>query len=179
LFDEIEKAHPEVFNLLLQMLDDGRLTDSQGRVVDFKNTVIIMTSNLGSEYILENNPDKFALINKELRSTFKPEFLNRIDEILYFNSLNKDVVYKILDKLILEINQRLKGRNIIIELSDKAKEKIINEAYDEAFGARPIKRFLSDNIETLIAIDLIEGKISDGSKVLVDFEGEKFVLRSI
>ncbi len=179
LFDEIEKAHPDVFNILLQILDDGRITDSQGRTVDFKNTIIIMTSNLGSEYILENNPDKFALINKELRSTFKPEFLNRIDEILYFNSLNKDVVYKILDKLILEINQRLKGRNIIIELSDKAKEKIINEAYDEAFGARPIKRFLSDNIETLIAIDLIEGKISDGSKVLVDFEGEKFVLRSI
>ena len=179
LFDEIEKAHPDVFNILLQILDDGRITDSQGRTVDFKNTIIIMTSNLGSEYILENNPNKFDLINKELRSTFKPEFLNRIDEILYFNSLNKDVVYKILDKLVLEINQRLKNRNIIIELSDKAKEKIINEAYDEAFGARPIKRYLSDNIETLIAMDLINGKISDGAKVLVDFSNEKFELRNI
>ena len=175
LFDEIEKAHPDVFNILLQILDDGRITDSQGRTVDFKNTIIIMTSNLGSEYILENNPNKFDLINKELRSTFKPEFLNRIDEILYFNSLNKDVVYKILDKLILEINNRLKNRNIVIELSDKAKEHIINEAYDEAFGARPIKRYLSDNIETLIAMDLINGRVKDNSKILVDFNNNFFI----
>ncbi len=179
LFDEIEKAHHDVFNLLLQILDDGRLSDSQGRTVDFKNTIIIMTSNLGSELLLSKSPDRLKQVEGLLKQSFKPEFLNRIDEIIMFKSLDKDVVYKILDKLILEINQRLKGRNIIIELSDKAKEKIINEAYDEAFGARPIKRFLSDNIETLIAIDLIEGKISDGSKVLVDFEGEKFVLRSI
>ena len=175
LFDEIEKAHPDVFNILLQILDDGRITDSQGRTVDFKNTIIIMTSNLGSEYILENNPNKFELINKELHSTFKPEFLNRIDEILYFNSLNKDIVYKILDKLVLEINNRLKGRGIVIELSDNAKEHIINEAYDEAFGARPIKRYLSDNIETLIAMDLIEGKIKDNSKILVDFSNQFFI----
>ena len=175
LFDEIEKAHPDVFNILLQILDDGRITDSQGRTVDFKNTIIIMTSNLGSEYILENNPNKFDLINKELRSTFKPEFLNRIDEILYFNSLNRDVVYKILDKLVLEINNRLRNRNITIELSDNAKEHIINEAYDEAFGARPIKRYLSDNVETLIAMDLIEGKITDGSKIVVDFNNNFFV----
>jgi len=175
LFDEIEKAHPDVFNILLQILDDGRITDSQGRTVDFKNTIIIMTSNLGSEYILENNPNKFDLINKELRSTFKPEFLNRIDEILYFNSLNKDVVYKILDKLILEINNRLKNRNIVIELSDKAKEHIIEESYDEAFGARPIKRYLSDNIETLIAMDLINGKVKDNSKILVDFNNNFFI----
>jgi len=175
LFDEIEKAHPDVFNILLQILDDGRITDSQGRTVDFKNTIIIMTSNLGSEYILENNPNKFELINKELHSTFKPEFLNRIDEILYFNSLNKDVVYKILDKLVLEINNRLKGRGIVIELSDNAKEHIINEAYDEAFGARPIKRYLSDNVETLIAMDLIEGKIKDNSKILVDFNNNFFI----
>ena len=178
LFDEIEKAHPEVLNLLLQILDDGRLTDSNGRTVDFKNTIIIMTSNLGSEYILENNPDKYDLINKELRTTFKPEFLNRIDEILYFNSLNKDVVYKILDKLVLEINNRLKNRNITIELSNAAKEKIISEAYDEAFGARPIKRYLSDNIETLIAMDLIEGKIKDNSKIQVDFINN-FYIRNI
>ena len=179
LFDEIEKAHPDVFNILLQILDDGRITDSQGRTVDFKNTIIIMTSNLGSEYILENNPNKFELINKELHSTFKPEFLNRIDEILYFNSLNKDVVYKILDKLVLEINNRLKGRSIAIELSDNAKEHIINEAYDEAFGARPIKRYLSDNIETLVAMDLIEGKIKDNSKIMVDFNNNNFYIRNI
>ena len=178
LFDEIEKAHPDVFNILLQILDDGRITDSQGRTVDFKNTIIIMTSNLGSEYILENNPNKFDLINKELRSTFKLEFLNRIDEILYFNSLNKDVVYKILDKLILEINNRLKNRNITIELSDKAREHIIEESYDEAFGARPIKRYLSDNIETLIAMDLINGTVKDNSKILVDFNNN-FFLRNI
>ena len=175
LFDEIEKAHPDVFNILLQILDDGRITDSQGRTVDFKNTIIIMTSNLGSEYILENNPNKFDLINKELRSTFKPEFLNRIDEILYFNSLNKDVVYKILDKLVLEINNRLSSRNITIELSDQAKEHIISEAYDEAFGARPIKRYLSDNIETLIAMDLINGKIKDNSTIQVDFNNYFFI----
>ena len=175
LFDEIEKAHPDVFNILLQILDDGRITDSQGRTVDFKNTIIIMTSNIGSEYILENNPNKFELINKELHSTFKPEFLNRIDEILYFNSLNKDVVYKILDKLVLEINNRLKSRNIVIELSDAAKEHIISEAYDEAFGARPIKRYLSDNIETLIAMDLINGKIKDNSSILVDFNNNFFI----
>ena len=179
LFDEIEKAHPDVFNILLQILDDGRITDSQGRTVDFKNTIIIMTSNLGSEYILENNPNKFELINKELHNTFKPEFLNRIDEILYFNSLNKDVVYKILDKLVLEINNRLKGRSIAIELSDNAKEHIINEAYDEAFGARPIKRYLSDNVETLIAMDLIEGKIKDNSKIMVDFNNNNFYIRNI
>ncbi len=175
LFDEIEKAHPDVFNILLQILDDGRITDSQGRTVDFKNTIIIMTSNLGSEYILENNPNKFDLINKELRSTFKPEFLNRIDEILYFNSLNKDVVYKILDKLVLEINNRLSSRSITIELSDNAKEHIISEAYDEAFGARPIKRYLSDNIETLIAMDLINGKIKDNSTIQVDFNNNFFI----
>jgi ATP-dependent Clp protease ATP-binding subunit ClpB len=160
---------------LLQILDDGRITDSQGRTVDFKNTIIIMTSNIGSEYILENLPNKEDLINKELHSTFKPEFLNRIDEIIYFNSLNKDVVYQILDKIIREIEYRLKDRNITIELTKEAKDYIINNSYDEAFGARPIKRYLSDNIETLIAMDLIEGKIKDNSKILVDFNNNFFI----
>ena len=179
LFDEIEKAHPDVFNILLQILDDGRITDSQGRTVDFKNTIIIMTSNLGSEYILENLPNKNEMINKELRSTFKPEFLNRIDEILFFNSLGKDAVYKILDKIIGEMESRLKARNIKISLTDKAKEFVINNSYDENFGARPIKRYVSDNIETLIAMDLIEGKIGDNSNILIDLDDtKKTVIRS-
>lgn len=170
LFDEIEKAHPDVFNILLQILDDGRITDSQGRTVDFKNTIIIMTSNLGSEYILEKLPNKDELINKELHSTFKPEFLNRIDEIIYFNSLGKDVVYQILDKVIKEVESRLKQRNIKLSLSSKAKDYVINSAYDENFGARPIKRFVSDNIETKIAMALIDGDIKDGDNVLVDVD---------
>ncbi len=180
LFDEIEKAHPDVFNILLQILDDGRITDSQGRTVDFKNTIIIMTSNLGSEFILENLDNKEEMINKELRRTFKPEFLNRIDETLMFNSLGKDVVYKILDKIILEINNRLKNRGITISLSDEAKEAIINNSYDESFGARPIKRYVSDNVETLVAIRLIEGKQIDNSEILVDFNSDKqFFIRDI
>ncbi len=178
LFDEIEKAHPDVFNILLQILDDGRITDSQGRTVDFKNTIIIMTSNLGSEYILENLSNKDELINKELRSTFKPEFLNRIDEIIFFNSLGKDVVYKILDKIIGEINYRIKDRDITINLSDKAKEYVVENSYDESFGARPIKRFVSDNIETLIAMNLISGDIKEGDSILIDVEDKKFIIRN-
>ncbi len=170
LFDEIEKAHPDVFNILLQILDDGRITDSQGRTVDFKNTIIIMTSNLGSEYILEGNTNKEAMINQELRRTFKPEFLNRIDETLIFNSLGKDVVFKILDKIIREINGRLKQRGITISLSNKARDLIIENSYDESFGARPIKRYVSDNVETLIAMKLIEGKIRDNAKLIVDVD---------
>ena len=168
LFDEIEKAHPDVFNILLQILDDGRITDSQGRTVDFKNTIIIMTSNLGSEYILENLPNKEELIEKDLHRTFKPEFLNRIDDIIYFKTLSKDVVYKILDKIINDINVRLKDKGIVISLTNKASEYVINNAYDENFGARPIKRYVSENLETLLAMKLIDGTIKDNSKVVVD-----------
>lgn len=172
LFDEIEKAHPDVFNILLQILDDGRITDSQGRTVDFKNTIIIMTSNLGSEYILENNDNKEQMINMELRKTFKPEFLNRIDEIVFFNSLGKDVVYKIIDKIIREINNRLKDKGIEIDISSKLKEYIIDNAYDSNYGARPIKRYISDNIETVIAMELISGNIEENSKIVVDINGD-------
>ena len=179
LFDEIEKAHPDVFNILLQILDDGRITDNQGRTVDFKNTIIIMTSNLGSEYILENNVNKLELINSELRKTFKPEFLNRIDEILYFNSLTKDVVYNILDKIILDINNRLKDRNITITLSNKVKDKIINSSYDETFGARPIKRYVQDNIETLLALALIDGTIKDNTSLIINLnDKDEFIIES-
>ena len=179
LFDEIEKAHPDVFNILLQILDDGRITDSQGRLVDFKNTIIIMTSNLGSEYILDDLSNKDELINKELRRTFKPEFLNRIDEIVFFNSLGKEVVYKILDKIILEINVRLKNRGIEVELTDKVRDAIIDNSYDLAFGARPIKRYVSDKLETLIAMNLIDGSIKDNSKVIFDINDEGgFLIRN-
>ncbi len=177
LFDEIEKAHRDVFNILLQILDDGRITDSQGRTVDFKNTIIIMTSNLGSEYILENASDKDKLIEAELRRTFKPEFLNRIDEIITFNSLSKDVVYQILDKIISEVQDRLADKHIKISLTDVAKDYIVENSYDEKYGARPIKRFVSKNIETLIAKEIIEDKIKFGSTITIDLAGEDFVIR--
>ena len=177
LFDEIEKAHRDVFNILLQILDDGRITDSQGRTVDFKNTIIIMTSNLGSEYILENASDKDKLIEAELHKTFKPEFLNRIDEIITFNSLSKDVVYQILDKIISEVQDRLADKHIKISLTDVAKDYIVENSYDEKYGARPIKRFVSKNIETLIAKEIIEDKIKFGSTITIDLAGEDFVIR--
>lgn len=177
LFDEIEKAHRDVFNILLQILDDGRITDSQGRTVDFKNTIIIMTSNLGSEYILENASDKDKLIETELHRTFKPEFLNRIDEIITFNSLSKDVVYQILDKIISEVQDRLADKHIKISLTDVAKDYIVENSYDEKYGARPIKRFVSKNIETLIAKEIIEDKIKFGSTITIDLAGEDFVIR--
>ena len=179
LFDEIEKAHPDVFNILLQILDDGRITDSQGRTVDFKNTIIIMTSNLGSDYILENLPNKNELINRELRNTFKPEFLNRIDEIIFFNSLGKTEVYKILSKIISEVEDRLKQRNIKIKLTSKASDYIIEQAYDEAFGARPIKRFVSQYIETMLAKKLINGEIIDGTSIEIDINNDlEFFVRN-
>lgn len=136
LFDEIEKAHHDVFNILLQILDDGRITDGQGRTVDFKNTIIIMTSNLGSEYILENKENSNELVMDELKKTFKPEFINRIDEIIIFNSLNKKVVYEILDKIIKEIEDRLQDKHIHVSLTDKAKDYVIDSSYDELYGAR-------------------------------------------
>ena len=177
LFDEIEKAHPDVFNILLQILDDGRITDSQGRTVDFKNTIIIMTSNLGSEYILDKNIDSDELINNELRKTFKPEFLNRIDEIITFNSLSKEVVYSILDKIILELEERLSDKHIKITLTEEARNYIINNSYDETFGARPIKRYVSANIETLIANNLINDNIKYNSKIVIDIQDNEFILR--
>ncbi|MCQ2799013.1 MAG: AAA family ATPase [Bacilli bacterium] len=152
LFDEIEKADPEVFNLLLQVLDDGRLTDSQGHLVDFKNTIIIMTSNLGSEYILNNEQEKVETL---LHHSFKPEFLNRIDEIVYFNALGMSVQRRIVDKMLGELQSRLKEQYFEFTFSDDLKEKIIKEAYTPEFGARPLKRYIEDNIETFIANQII------------------------
>ena len=177
LFDEIEKAHKDVFNILLQILDDGRITDSQGRTVDFKNTIIIMTSNLGSEYILENNSNANELVMNELRHTFKPEFINRIDEIIVFKSLSKEVVNDILNKLIKDLENRLKDKNITINLTSKAKEYIINNSYDERYGARPIKRYLSKNIETLIANNIISDNINFGDNLTIDVDNDTFCIK--
>ena len=174
LFDEIEKARKDVFNILLQILDDGRITDSQGRVVDFKNTIIIMTSNIGSEYILENKES--TLVLEQLKQYFKPEFLNRIDEIIIFNSLSKDVVYNILDNIIFEIEDRLKDKNIKLNLTYKAKEFIINNAYDPNYGARPIRRYVQANVETLIAKNIIQGNINFGQIINIDVKDEKLDL---
>ncbi len=176
LFDEIEKAHKDVFNILLQILDDGRLTDSQGRTVDFKNTIIIMTSNLGSEYILEGLENANELVMNELKSTFRPEFINRIDEIIIFNSLKKDVIGDIVDKIIKEINDRLQQNFLHVEITNAVKEKIINEAYDERYGARPIRRYITKNIESLLAHKLIDSDIAVGSTLVVDLDNNEFVV---
>ncbi len=174
LFDEIEKAHPEVFNLLLQMLDDGRLTDSQGRVVDFKNTIIIMTSNLGSEYLLNGEKDKVEVL---LHQTFKPEFLNRIDEIVYFSPLSKDVQGKIVTKMLNDLNNRLKESYYSFEFTNAVKEYILNSSFSLQFGARPIKRFIQNNIETLIAKEIIEGHVNTTDKYIVDYVDDKVTIK--
>ena len=177
LFDEIEKAHRDVFNILLQILDDGRITDSQGRTVDFKNTIIIMTSNLGSEHILENKENANELVLNELKHTFKPEFINRIDEIIIFKSLSKEVVYDILNKIIKDVESRLKDKNIKINVTDNAKDYIINNSYDERYGARPIKRYVSRNIETLIANNIISNNINYGDEITIDVNNNQFIIK--
>ena len=176
LFDEIEKAHRDIFNVLLQILDDGRITDGQGRTVNFKNTIIIMTSNLGSEYILDNSINTNEMVMNELKNTFKPEFINRIDDIIIFNSLSKEVIYNILNKIISDIEYRLRDKNLHITLSDNAKEYIINSSYDEKYGARPIKRFVQRNIETLIAESIINDSIKYGQTIEIDVNDNKLTI---
>lgn len=179
LFDEIEKAHPDVFNILLQILDDGRITDSQGRLIDFKNTIIIMTSNLGSDIILNNEDNRDELVMKLLKMTFRPELINRIDEIITFNSLSKEVIYQVLDRIIDDTNKMLSTMHISIRLSDNAKDYIIDHAYVKEFGARPIKRYVTKNIETLLAEEMISGRIEEGSKLLVDIDNDVFTFRKL
>ena len=176
LFDEIEKAHKDVFNILLQILDDGRLTDSQGRLVDFKNTIIIMTSNLGSEYILDNEDNANELVMNELKNTFRPELINRIDEIIVFNSLKQNVIGEIVDKVIKELNDRLSQNYIRVEITNTVREKIIEEAYDPRYGARPIKRYITKNIENLIAHKLIDENMKVGTTLIVDIKDNKFIV---
>ena len=179
LFDEIEKAHPDVFNLLLQILDDGRITDSQGRTVDFKNTIIIMTSNLGSEYLLENKGDCSNKINELLRKTFKPEFLNRIDEIIVFNPLSKEVCVKIVDKLLNQLKEKLYENRITIDFSNNLKQYIIDSSFSYDYGARPIKRFISKEIETIIATKIVDESIKPNDHVLLDYENNQIVIKKI
>lgn len=173
LFDEIEKAHPEVLNLLLQILDDGRVTDSNGRTVDFKNTIIIMTSNLGSEHILDGNVDQ---VMDSVKQHFRPEFINRIDEVIVFNPLSKDAIGHILDKIIGDIENRLSDLNITITLTDKAKTKLIDDGYDINYGARPLKRIVSRTIETVLAKKIINGEVKYNDMILIDYVNDEYVI---
>ena len=173
LFDEIEKAHPDVLNLLLQILDEGRLTDSNGRTVDFKNTIIIMTSNVGSEFIINNEEGK---VKEELNKYFRPEFLNRLDEIIIFNKLSKGDLKQILDNIIKEIERRLVDINVKINLTDNSKNYFIDNGYDEYFGARPLKRLVSNKLETLIAKKLINNEIKPNTTITVDYINNELVI---
>ena len=190
LFDEVEKAHPDVFNILLQVLDDGRITDSQGRTVDFKNTVIILTSNLGSDIILndleqrrangsnELSEDAKHQIDLLLRSKFRPEFLNRLDEIVYYKSLTKDEMRKIVDLQLADLRSRMdEGKHLNLDVTTAAKDYIIDSAYDSVYGARPIKRFIQSRVETLIAKAIIQGRYAEGSTLTVDYDGNALVLK--
>lgn len=174
LFDEVEKAHPEVLNLLLQILDDGRVTDSNGRCVDFKNTIVIMTSNVGSEHILEG---KSELVTAELTHYFKPEFINRIDEVIVFNALDKDSISKILDKIIGEIEERLNNLHLKITLTDAARHNLVEDGFDVHFGARPLRRTVSRMIESKLANMIIKGEIKENDEIIVDFINNEFVLK--
>ena len=174
LLDEIEKAHPDVFNILLQVLDDGRLTDSKGRVVDFKNTVLIMTSNIGSQLLLEGVtadgtiPEAVAeQVNTLLRGNFKPEFLNRIDDTILFTPLSLDNVKGIVDKMVAQLAQRLEHQEILLTISDEAKTWIAENAYEPAYGARPLKRFITKEVETPLAKEIVAGHVMPKSKVTI------------
>ncbi|MCX7658510.1 MAG: AAA family ATPase, partial [Oscillospiraceae bacterium] len=183
LFDEIEKAHPDVFNILLQVLDDGRITDSQGRTVDFKNTIIILTSNLGSQYILEGitedneiSDEAKSAVNSLLRQSFRPEFLNRLDEIVFYKPLSKTEIYSIVDLMLADLRRRLKDKELFVSVSGRAKDFIVEQGYDHIYGARPLKRYIQRNVETLIAKAIISKDLSPGTELKVDFDGTKLVL---
>ena len=177
LFDEVEKAHPDVFNVLLQVLDDGRITDSQGRTVDFKNTIIIMTSNIGGVDIAEGGGEitdeiRETVMNK-LKQHFRPEFLNRIDETIIFKSLSKENIGSIVDLMVKDLNKRLAGQELTIKLTDEAKSAIIDQGYDPVYGARPLKRFIQKNVETLVARMILAGEVSTQSAIIIDYDGQK------
>ena len=184
LFDEIEKAHPDVFNILLQLLDDGRLTDNQGRTVDFKNTICIMTSNVGSDELLDNmkedgtiDPKTEESVLDELRTYFKPEFLNRIDDIILFSPLTKEQIKGIIELTAKDIQKRLAEKDITMELTEAALGFIADEAYDPHYGARPIKRYMQKNVETAIAGDIIRGSIVEGQHIVCDTDGSRLIFR--
>lgn len=184
LFDEIEKAHHDVFNILLQVLDDGRITDSHGKTVDFKNTIIILTSNIGSEFLLNGITDDGEIrddiklaIESLLKQSFRPEFLNRLDEIIFFKPLMRDEIFKIIDILIKNLSERLESQQFTLKLTDNAKQFILDNAYDPVYGARPLKRFIQSKIETLIGRTIIKGDILPGEEIAVDEEGGKLLVR--
>jgi len=177
LFDEIEKAHPDVFNVLLQVLDDGRITDSQGRCVDFKNTILIMTSNIGAPYLLEGirpdgsmNPDAEKTVMNELHAHFRPEFLNRLDEVVLFKPLTKADISQIIYLIMNDLNKRLEDKEIKIRLSEEAKEYIVENAYDPSFGARPLKRYLQKHVETLVAKLILADEVSQNGEILITLD---------
>ena len=179
LFDEIEKAHPDVFNVLLQVLDDGRVTDSQGRTVDFKNTILIMTSNIGATYLLDGidqdgniKPEAEEMVMNDLRAHFRPEFLNRLDETILFKPLTKDNIGGIIKLIIADLNKRLADRELTVELSDAAEHFIIEEAYDPVYGARPLKRYIQKYVETLSAKLILEDKVDQGDIIYIDVDGD-------
>ena len=184
LFDEVEKAHPDVFNVLLQVLDDGRITDSTGKTVDFKNTILIMTSNIGSQYLLDGidengniKPEAEAMVMQDLRAHFRPEFLNRLDETILFKPLTKDNISHIVDLMVADVNRRLEDRELKVELTDNAKSFVTDYGYDPAYGARPLRRYLQKNVETLAARIILEGNISEGQTIVIDTDekGEKLI----
>lgn len=175
LFDEVEKAHPDVFNVLLQVLDDGRITDSTGKTVDFKNTIIIMTSNIGSQYLLDGidergsiTPEAEAMVMNDLRGHFRPEFLNRLDEIILFKPLTKDNIAGIIDLMIQDLNRRIGDKELKIELTDAAKKFVVDRGYDPIYGARPLKRYLQKHVETLAAKIILGDEVRAGNTIVID-----------
>ena len=183
LFDEVEKAHHDVFNILLQVLDDGRITDSQGRTVDFKNTIIILTSNIGSEFLLQGidcsgniSEEAKANVNQLLKSHFRPEFLNRLDEIVFYKPLIKSEIIKIVDILLAKLTQRLEDQQLTLKVTDEAKKFIADSGYDPIYGARPLKRFIQSRVETLVAKKIIQGDISAESTITVDYKDGSFII---
>ena len=184
LFDEVEKAHPDVFNVLLQVLDDGRITDSQGRTVDFKNTILIMTSNIGSSFLLDGidengdiKEENQNMVMNELRGHFRPEFLNRLDEIVMFKPLTRENIGGIVDLIINNLNKRLADRELKIELTDAAKKYVADNGYDPVYGARPLKRYLQKNVETLAAKVILEGKVNIGDTITFDVVDNQLVVK--
>ena len=185
LLDEIEKAHPDVFNVLLQVFDDGRLTDGKGKTVDFKNTVVIMTSNIASQQIQQLTAESGAdweieaHVKDALKQLFKPEFLNRVDEIIVFHMLNKEHLRQIVDIQLDYLADRLNGRNITIEFTESARQQIMDEGYDPAFGARPLKRTIQQRLENPLAAELLAGKFTEGDKIRIDANQHKYIFEKV
>ena len=184
LFDEIEKAHPDVFNVLLQVLDDGRITDSQGRTVDFKNTILIMTSNIGSSYLLEGidangeiTPEAENAVMADLRAHFRPEFLNRLDETILFKPLTKSDIRSIINLLLKDFNERLSDRELHLEITEEAKDYITDHGYDPVYGARPLKRYVQKYVETLAAKIILQGDVSTGDTIVITVEGDSLTAK--